>query len=73
MSTLSVPLSHGQEQFIEQFVNEHKAPNKAEVVRRALRLFEEEEAIADVLRAEQEVLEGKILRGDLKELANKII
>ncbi len=73
MSTLSIPLSPEQEQFIEQFVSEHKAPNKAEVVRRALRLFEEEEAIADVLRAEREVLEGKILKGDLRELSRKIV
>ncbi len=73
MSTLSVPLSPEQEQFIKQFVSEHKAPNKAEVVRRALRLFEEEEAVSNVLRAEQEVLEGKILKGDLRELARKIV
>ena len=73
MSTLSIPLSPEQEQFIEKLVKEHKAPNKAEVVRRALRLFAEEEAIADVLRAEREVAEGKILKGDLRELARKIV
>jgi len=73
MSTLSIPLSSEQEQFVEQFVKEHKAPNKAEVVRRALRLLAEEEAVADVLKSEQEVREGKVLKGDLRKLARKIV
>jgi Arc/MetJ-type ribon-helix-helix transcriptional regulator len=72
MSTSSVPLSREQEQFVEQFVKEHKAPDKAEVARRALRLLAEEEAIADVLRAEREVKDGKVLTGDLRELIKKI-
>ena len=71
MSTLSIPLSPEQEQFVEQLVKEHKAPNKAEVIRRALRLLAEEEAIADVLRAQREVKAGKVLEGDPRELIKK--
>ncbi len=44
------------------------APTKAEVVRRALIKLAEDEAVADVLRAEQELAEGKVLRGDLRKL-----
>lgn len=73
MSTLSVPLSAQQESFVERLVKEHKASNKAEVIRRALRLLAEEEAVAAVLKAEQEIREGKILKGDLRKLARKII
>ena len=72
MSTLSVPLSPHLEETINSLVKRGYAPNKAEVVRKALILLEEEEAIASILKAEQEVKDGKILRGDLRELAKKI-
>ncbi len=71
MSTLSVPLTAEMEKFIKQQVKEGNAANKADVVRKALRLLAEEEAINDILEAQQEVLEGKILRGDLREIAKK--
>lgn len=72
MATLSIPLSVEQEQFVTRFVKEHKAPNKAEVVRRALRLLAEEEAISDVLTAQREAREGKMLTGNLRELIKRI-
>ena len=71
MSTLSVPLTPHLEEFIASKVKERYAPSKAEVVRRAIEHLAEEEAINSVLRAEKEIAEGKILRGDLKELAKK--
>lgn len=42
------------------------------MVRKALVLLAEEEAVNAVLKAEQEVGEGKILRGDLKKLMRKL-
>lgn len=72
MATLSIPLTHTLEEFIDALVRRGFAPNKAEVVRKALRLLAEEEAIAVVLKAEQEVRQGKILRGDLRKLARKM-
>lgn len=72
MSTLSVPLSPHLEEFIRDQVKIGHAANKAEVVRKALKLLEEEEAINAVLRSEQEVSEGKLLRGDLRKLIKKI-
>lgn len=72
MSTLSIPLSPEQEQFVESLVKRNIVPNKAEAVRRALRLLAEEEAVADVLRAQQEVRSGKALKGDIRKLLKRI-
>ena len=72
MSTLSVPLQPHHEELIESLVTKGVAANKADVVRKALNLLAEEEAVMSVLKSEQEVRDGKILKGDLKELAAKI-
>jgi len=68
MATLSIPLTHELEQFIEHEIKTGKAENKAMVVRKALRLLAEEEAVRSVLLAEQE----PNLSGDLVELARKL-
>ena len=68
MSTLSVPLNKNLEEIVNSFVKKGFAPNKAEVMRKALIFLAEEEAVRDVLRAEKE----PILRGDLRELIKKI-
>ncbi|MEK9185007.1 MAG: type II toxin-antitoxin system ParD family antitoxin [Patescibacteria group bacterium] len=72
MSTLSVPLSIREQEFIDSYVKSGQAENKAQVVRRALRFFEEEEAVQSILRAEQELKAGKVMYGDLRELIKKI-
>jgi len=72
MSTLSVPLTPQLQEFIESQVKSGRAANKADVVRKALRLLSEEEAVAAMLESEQEIREGKILRGDLRSLMKKI-
>lgn len=72
MSTLSVPLPPHLDEFVSSQVKRGLASNKAEVVRKALRLLEEEEAIYAVLKSEQEARDGKVLRGNLKALARKI-
>ncbi len=69
MSTISVPIPHNLEVFIEDMIRRGIAPNKAEVVRQALVRYAEDQAVEVVLRAMQEAKEGKILRGDLDELA----
>ena len=68
MATLSVPLTKDLEEFIESQVRLGKLENKAAVVRRALRLLAEQEAIATVLKADQE----PSVRGDLDKLAKKL-
>ena len=71
MSTLSVPLPPNLEEFVKNQVKQGHAANKAEVVRKALKLLCEEEAIRVVLESEREISEGKILRGDLRKLLKK--
>ncbi len=68
MSTLSVPLPADLEEFIRRQVKSGRSPNKAAVVRSALKLLSEEEAVQAVLKAERE----PTLRGDLRELAKKL-
>ena len=71
MSTISVPLPANLEAFIDRMVKSGEAANKADVVRKALRLLSDEEAINAVLQAQREIAEGKGLKGDLRELAKK--
>ena len=68
MSTLSVPLGSDQQKFIESYVKSGQAENKAQVVRRALKLLAEEEAVQAVLKAQRE----PTIRGDLQALMKKI-
>lgn len=72
MSTLSVPLTAKLEEFINNQVKSGRAANKADVVRRALIAFTEEEAVQEVLLAQKEIREGKGLTGDLRELMKRI-
>jgi len=67
MTTISVPLPAHLEEFVNKLAKE-RGSNKAAVVRSALDLLAEEEAVNAVLRARQEVAEGKVLRGDLDTL-----
>lgn len=72
MTTLSVPISGELEQFINRMVKEGRGANKADVVRRALREYEENRVIEDILKAQREIAQGKGLKGNLRELAEKI-
>ncbi len=71
MATLSTPLTPQLEEFVASYVKRGRAANKAEVVRKALTLLADEEAILDILQAEREIKAGKTLRGDLRVLAKK--
>ncbi|MEI6280556.1 MAG: hypothetical protein WCP17_00970 [bacterium] len=72
MTTLSIPVSGDLEKFIERMVRDGKGANKADVVRRALREYEENEVLETILKAEREISLGKGLKGDLRELMKKI-
>lgn len=73
MSTLSIPVSPKLENVVNSLVKKGYGANKADVVRKALTLLAEEEAISSVLKAEQEARDGKILKGNLKQLSKKLI
>lgn len=68
MSTLSIPLTPHLEELVNDFVQKGFAPNKAEVMRKALRLLAEEEAIKEIKQAEQDLKAGRIYRGDLNTI-----
>lgn len=68
MTTVSVPLTAELLRGLESFIRQGKASNKAEVMRRALQMYLEEEAVQDVLRARKE----PSLHGNLRDLAKKI-
>ena len=72
MSTLSVPLDASLENFVNDMVRRGEAANKADVARKALRRMSEDDAVNAVLQSQQEMREGKILRGDLRELAKSL-
>ncbi len=71
MTTISIPIDNNTEEFIQSMIQNGKYENKAQVVRRALFIMKEEELLRDLLAAEQEIRDGKGLRGDLKALAKK--
>ena len=71
MSTISIPISGKQEEFIKSYIEQGNAENKAAVVRKALDRLAEESAIQAVLDSEQEIREGKVLHGDLRKLIKK--
>ncbi len=68
MSTLSVPLTPVLENFIKSQVESGYAANKADVVRRALSRFAEDEAVRVVIEAQRE----PTLKGDIRQLMKKI-
>lgn len=72
MSTLSVPLTPDLEEKINNLVNNGYGVNKADVARKAIDFYAEEMAIKDVLEAEQELKDGKILRGNLDDLLKQV-
>ena len=67
MTTLSIPLSPELAQFVEKTIKE-TGLTRADVVRQALILYAEEQAVRKVLLAKAE----PTLTGDLDELLAKI-
>lgn len=72
MTTLSIPINGELADFIDRMVKEGKGANKADVVRRALREYRENEAVETVLQAQREITLGMGLKGDLRELMKKM-
>lgn len=68
MSTISVPLPDFMLQGILDLVKKGIIPNKSEGIRQAVKMYLEEQAVKDVLKAKNE----PSLSGDLDELAAKL-
>jgi Arc/MetJ-type ribon-helix-helix transcriptional regulator len=72
MSTISVPLSLELGKSLNDLIKSGYGSNKADVIRRALKKAVEEEAIRELLQSIEQMNSGKVLKGDLRELAKKI-
>lgn len=72
MTTISVPIPHHMLEFIEREVKMGNFENKAAVVRKAISKFREDVAYESLLRAEKDIEEGRIFKGDLDELVKKL-
>lgn len=72
MSILSVSLTPDLEAFIDEQIEAGNFESKGQLVKRALRKFEEDLAVERILKASAEIKEGKIIRGDLREIIKKM-
>lgn len=68
MTTVSVPLTDDQHRHLTELIKQGVGANKADVLRKALEKFAEDQAVEAVLRARKE----PSLEGDLDELARKL-
>ena len=68
MTTISVPLPANLLKALEDFIRDGGASNKAEVMRRALKIYLDEQLVQEILRASK----GPTLRGDLRTLARRL-
>ena len=68
MTTISVPLSPELMKALQHLIDQGVATNKADVLRKALKFYSEQQAVEDVLRAMGEPR----LSGDLDELAAQL-
>lgn len=69
---LSVPLTPELSKMVDKLVKDGVATNKADLARKAIERLAEEHAIQVVLDAEKELADGKLLKGDLDDLAKKL-
>ncbi len=68
MATISVPLNSELQDRLDSLVAEGVGSSRVDVMRRALEWFAEEEAVNAVLQSEREIAQGKILRGNPREI-----
>ena len=71
MSTISIPLTSRLEDLLENMLRDGVAENKASLVRNAIEKYAEDKVVERILLSEQEIKEGKALRGDLDTLAKQ--
>lgn len=69
MITISIPINNELNNFIDEQVRIGSASSKAELIRRAIIKFKEDTFVTSILKAKQEIQDGKALSGDLDELA----
>ena len=69
MTTVSIPLNSKLNDYVDEQVRLGTASSKAELIRRAIIKFKEDEFVSSILEAKQEIKDGKALTGNLDLLA----
>lgn len=72
MSVITVPVTDVQQSIIKEMVSSGRAATKAHAVRMAIDLLAREEALERIRRGRAEIKAGKVLKGNLEELAKQI-
>ncbi len=72
MGILSVSLTPELEKFIADEVASGEFESKGQLIKKALKRFEEETIIARILKVGAEAEAGMVLRGDLDELVKQV-
>ena len=68
----SIFIDRELEDFIAKMIKSKKAETKAQIVRMALKLLAEEEALKDLAEAQIDVVKGRVYKGDLKKLLQTV-
>ncbi len=73
MSVITVPVSDAQRAIVEYMVSSGRAATKAHAIRMAIDLLAREDALESIRRGQREIQEGKTLKGNLTELAKRVV
>jgi len=69
MTTISIPLNNELNSYIDEQVRIGNASSKADLIRRAIIKFKQDEFIKSIKEAREDVRKGRVFRGDLDKLA----
>jgi Arc/MetJ-type ribon-helix-helix transcriptional regulator len=72
MPIVTIPLEADLLAFIEEEIRVGNAETKTQVVRQALRRLRDERAFARLREAESDIREGRLIKGDLRALLDKL-
>ena len=72
MTTITVPITADLEDFIKEEVAEGASESKAHLVRYALARLREERALARLHEAEDDIKEGRVYKGNLRNILKKV-
>lgn len=73
MTTISIPVTNELDEFIEEQVALGNAASKADLIRRAIMQYKEEQMMRDILQAKREVREGKVFKYEGKKQYEKLL
>ncbi len=72
MTTITIPINSELNDFIDEQVKLGSASSKADLVRRAIIKYKEDALLHEILIARQEIIDGKGVEGDLKDIIDRI-